>query len=329
MARGISLHVGVNRPSASAFPGLAPLAGCENDAVSMCDIAALAGFEPATLLQGPEATLGNVVAKIEEAAVALNAEPDGGTFLFTFAGHGCRVFDVDLNLGEEPDREDEALVLFDLLLLDDYVRRVLWPKFNQRVRVVGIADACHSGTSLMASIGVVVSEHLAVTLSGAGGVTSITEHTVELLSVTDAGRADDLAPPAFTDESAADGGLPALALNFGPREIPPGVASTHLNDEANRPAYESLNIPAERDAPPGVASLLTLAACQDNETTRDGFPHGAFTAALLEVWDGGAFAGTYAEFAARIKERLPNQTPLLTPKGEPDLRTRRPFSIAG
>ncbi|MFI6422484.1 caspase domain-containing protein [Streptomyces sp. NPDC050842] len=75
---------------------------------------------------------------------------------------------------------------------------------------------------------------------------------------------------------------------------------------------------------------LLVSACQDNQTAADGDVNGAFTAALLEAWDGGAFRGGYRDFHRAIQRRLPpTQSPNLHLTGAPapDFLDQRPFTV--
>ncbi|MFB7591047.1 caspase domain-containing protein [Streptomyces sp. NPDC056169] len=75
---------------------------------------------------------------------------------------------------------------------------------------------------------------------------------------------------------------------------------------------------------------LLVSACQDNQTAADGDVNGAFTEALLQVWDGGAFQGGYREFHRAIQRRLPpSQSPnlYLTGSPGPDFLNQRPFTV--
>lgn len=143
MTKGISVNVGLNKVTSSVFHATA-LDGCENDAKAMRDIAVAQHFESATLLIGSDATLDNVVNAVKAAAGKLGT---GDLFLFTFAGHGT--FKVVPASTEELDKHDESIVLTDHLLIDNFWRNELWPKFNPGVRVVAVADCCHSGTVLV------------------------------------------------------------------------------------------------------------------------------------------------------------------------------------
>ncbi|WP_338492098.1 caspase family protein [Streptomyces sp. SJL17-4] len=75
---------------------------------------------------------------------------------------------------------------------------------------------------------------------------------------------------------------------------------------------------------------LLVSACQDNQEASDGDVNGAFTGALLQVWDDGAFRGGYRDFHRAIQRRLPpTQSPNLYLTGTPDPRfvDQRPFTV--
>jgi hypothetical protein len=61
----------------------------------------------------------------------------------------------------------------------------------------------------------------------------------------------------------------------------------------------------------------------------DGPGNGAFTTALLSVWGGGRFGGTYPDFLSAIRARLLTQTPnyLAVGLGDPAWEATRPFTI--
>src|SRR5687767_11690455 len=83
MAKGISLHVGVNETIADGID-VSPLEGCVNDAEAMQEIAQSRGFTTQLLVQGA-ATFDAVRSEIRAAAQQLD---EGDIFLFTFSGHG-------------------------------------------------------------------------------------------------------------------------------------------------------------------------------------------------------------------------------------------------
>jgi|SRR5688572_11346679 len=138
MPIGRSLHIGINEFS-PVFPNATVLTGAENAAREMERLAQSRGFRAERLL-GPNASYAAVIAKLLKAADDSN---DGDIFLFTFCGHGT--FDTDRD-GDEDDYQDEALLLYDALLFDDELKLKIWPNFRRGVRVLMVADSCHSGT---------------------------------------------------------------------------------------------------------------------------------------------------------------------------------------
>lgn len=298
----------------------------------MSKIAIKRVFDEVKVLRGPEATFENVDREIKRAAGLLKS---GGLFLFTFAGHGCRLTDSEDLPDEEPDSRDEAIVLFDRLLLDDYLHRVLWPLFAKGVRIVAMADSCHSGTSLFASMNVetiIVTDHLAAIAPSEveGNANVVSVHTVEHLSVGSVVAAAEPTPLAAPDVPLLDEEVVTVG-GFRPREITVAQARAHFTAPANEQFYDDLlaQIPSLDDAPAIRADLLTVGACEDDNTTADGAADGfgAFTTALLEVWNGGAFSGTYLTFRDEIGTRLPNQVPTINPKPPPAFSAQQPFSI--
>ncbi|MFF5920438.1 caspase family protein [Streptomyces flavochromogenes] len=75
---------------------------------------------------------------------------------------------------------------------------------------------------------------------------------------------------------------------------------------------------------------LLVSACQDNQEASDGDVNGAFTEALLQVWDDGAFRGGHRDFHRSIQRRLPpTQSPNLYLTATPDQEfvDQRPFTV--
>jgi hypothetical protein len=139
MAKGISLHVGVNRVDPGHYAGwLGALNACEADATSVEAIARSTGFATRVLLTA-EATRARVGDAIRDAAARLAA---GDIFLVSYAGHGGQVPDAS---GDEPDAADETWCLYDGELIDDELHQ-FWRAFAPGVRVLVISDSCHSGT---------------------------------------------------------------------------------------------------------------------------------------------------------------------------------------
>ena len=94
-ARALSLHIGLNTVSASAYGGwTGPLAACEFDANDLAALARKQGMK-ATVLLTNKGTRANTLAGIRNAAKSLRA---GDLFFLTYSGHGGQVPDVT---GEE------------------------------------------------------------------------------------------------------------------------------------------------------------------------------------------------------------------------------------
>lgn len=141
MARGISLHLGLNSVDPAYYDGWSgPLQACEADAHSMADICGGQEFETRKLLTG-EATRGGVLGQLDALAGELQA---GDTLVISYSGHGGQLPDRNK---DEDDGLDETWCLYDGQLIDDELYRA-WAKFAAGVRVAVFSDSCHSGTLL-------------------------------------------------------------------------------------------------------------------------------------------------------------------------------------
>ncbi len=139
MAKGISLHIGLNEVDPNHYVGWkGELNACEADAEDMNDIAKSQGFK-STLLLTKQATRDTVIKSIKNAANALGK---GDIFFISYAGHGGQVPDRNR---DEADYQDETWCLYDGQLIDDELYE-FWALFQQGVRILVISDSCHSGT---------------------------------------------------------------------------------------------------------------------------------------------------------------------------------------
>jgi metacaspase-1 len=141
MARGISVHVGLNAVDPDHYDGWdGALAACEADANDMEALAKDRGFEKRTKLLTQEAKSDDIINAIEDAAREL--EP-GDIFFLTYSGHGGQV--PDANDEEESDSSDETWLAYDRQIVDDELY-ALWLKFEPGVRIIVLSDSCHSGS---------------------------------------------------------------------------------------------------------------------------------------------------------------------------------------
>jgi len=297
MAKGISIHVGVNQVTSTVFS--APkLNHCEDDANAMFDLATKAGFKPAVLL-GKTATLANVVKAIQDAADELES---GETFLFTFSGHGSRESNDNFI---EPDGRDETIVLSDHLLLDTFWLNDLWPRFKSGVRAIVVADSCHAGGAFTALDSLI--------LSLMSMKNFIMRRLAEMFGLRDSGSARQLR---------------RVVRRLRDQEKKKELAA--FKDIYDQQA--SVVAP-----PQGITvSRVILSACKAGEEAIELEGHGAFTQALLDIWGQGAFPGPNGVFANNyiglmdaIKNKFndPNQHPQLRQEGQPDFTSEPPFSI--
>jgi metacaspase-1 len=140
MAKGMSLHIGLNHVDPNHYQGWdGQLKGCVQDATDMAAIARKQKFAVSMLLN-EQATADAVKVAISTVAGQLKS---GDTFLLTYSGHGGQV--PDTNGDEMEDKQDETWVLFDRQLVDDELF-ALWGRFEAGVRVLMLSDSCHSGS---------------------------------------------------------------------------------------------------------------------------------------------------------------------------------------
>ncbi|WP_051675723.1 caspase family protein [Polaromonas glacialis] len=125
-------------------------------------------------------------------------------------------------------------------------------------------------------------------------------------------------------EFAAQYGRP---VNAPPRVRAADPAAVHANYLANKSNYEVSQWTHRASV---NASVTLISGCQDNQLSSDGDANGLFTQRLKEVWNGGAFSGSYAQFHSAIVARMPSdQTPNLFRSGvsNPAFDAEKPFTI--
>ena len=140
MAKGISIHIGLNSVDPDHYEGWdGALRACEADAKDMQALARKCKFKPGAFLLTKDATADAVAKAIKAAAKTLSK---GDMLFLTYSGHGGQVKDTN---NDEPDRMDETWVLYDRQLVDDELYD-LWGSFKTGVRVLVLSDSCHSGS---------------------------------------------------------------------------------------------------------------------------------------------------------------------------------------
>lgn len=277
MAKGISLHIGINRvdpvnyrlapthegwecvvvndqgalvrfPSSFHVAWEGPLTSCEKDAEDMFELARSQKFR-AKILRTEKATAKNVETAIRRAARQLSA---GDTFFLSYAGHGSQVEDLT---DDEWDGADETWCLYDRMFLDDE-QRALYAEFAKGVNIVVLSDSCHSGSATRSSN---------------------YDKTKE----------------------------PTSHRHRGQRSM--GERTAMAIYEGNKKLYDQIQRDLPNPAPKLKASRLLLAACQDHEHANGDDENGVFTRALKTVWSNGDFQGSYSELARAIRQELQSQ----------------------
>jgi len=311
MPTGISIHIGVNHVDQRHYGDPCALAGCVGDARAMHALAQAAGFE-ARLLLNEEATTTAVLAAIAAAAPRVGSD---GFLLLTYSGHGGRMVDR----GDDPedrdhlDRVDETWCLHDRQLIDDELYGC-WTQFAAGARVLVVSDSCFSAGMIRDDKKPDRAGQPRRTLWGEVLAPEVAEvlRAVESVMENDADRR--------RHRVTRSRGVLRRAL------LPRFARRVH---NRNRALYDAIQA-ALRERPwrPVEAQVMVLSAAQENETAADGDENGAFTRALLAVWEGGAFQGDYKGlYAALLKRLAPGQHPMLLMLKPPAFIHQRPFTI--
>ena len=298
MARGVSLHIGLNEVDPNHYkdgdgnPWKGELAACEADAHAMVDLATAQKFEVRGPLLSKQATSVAVVGEITKVAGEL--EP-GDIFFLTYSGHGGQVDDVS---GEEDDKLDETWCLYDGELIDDELYLEL-SRFAKGVRVLVLSDSCHSGT-----------------VTRAQPPPPIPGQRPKLMP-------PEIAKRVYAEHKDFYDRLQRAVMRASKSAAPgdPDAALAH--------AHAGVSSRLTNVSAACKAAVLLISGCQDNQTSMDGDHNGAFTEQLLKVWNQGGYRGNYAKFHAAIKAQMPrSQTPNLFTLGPAAaFAQQQPFAV--
>jgi hypothetical protein len=291
--KALSLHIGLNLVDPKAYAGWSgPLAACEFDANDMAALATSKGIKPTVLLT-KKGTRSAVLAGMRAAAKALKK---GDLFFLSYSGHGGQVPDTS---GDEPDKKDETWCLYDGQLIDDELYFEL-SRFAVGVRVLVLSDSCHSGS---------VTREIAPPPPPPGWRPKLMPEAVGMRTYAD--------NQAFYDQLQA--GVAKAVSGAGGVGADPDAALAQVVASGRLTASVTKFNP----------SVILISGCQDNQTSMDGDHNGAFTEALLKVWNHGAFSGTYASLHAKVRARLPgSQSPNLFTLGSAGaFLAQAPFTV--
>jgi len=122
------------------FSGASSLDGCINDKDDWAELFTNLHFDEISELEDDEAIRTRI--KNDIAGLVSNSV-SGDLLVVTYSGHGTSVYDTS---GDEGDGYDEALYVYDGVLLDDELSSII-KKLPAGVKMVFIFDSCFSGTS--------------------------------------------------------------------------------------------------------------------------------------------------------------------------------------
>jgi hypothetical protein len=349
----MSVHVGVDRLNAGHYGAAFALNSCVNDARAMSKIADQLGFR-SLVLENEQATVGNFTTFMRQASTTLSA---GDTLLVTFSGHGSQI--PDTGADAEADGLDETLCFHDRMLVDDEFYALLG-SLPEGIRVVCCFDSCHSGT-VAKQLDIPIEEetdrrrdeHMKDLSAAAAAFERVQTTTVS-------GGVPQSTVPLSSDELAkelngaggpaavpAAGGPPAEPADGDPRSktldlladlyaqgtTGPGKAIDWFAGiyDKNRELYDAVRDAAgPKDWVEVLASVVTLSACDDAQTTPAGLVYSLFTANILAAWSAGSFSGNYDQFMTALRGRSrADATPVLNTYGRSTagLVSNRPFIL--
>lgn len=341
-----SLSIGLNSVDPGAYAGWeGRLSACERDASAMRDLFNSIGCSGDILLTdsaGREQVKNAILANVR------NLKEEDYLYI-SYSGHGGQIPDKN---GDETDKKDETWCLFDGQLVDDSIAYLL-AQAPSGSNIVLFSDSCHSGT--VAKAVKVDSVHIpdtpkrmpleiAWSLKEQARKDAIYETlndriwtVMELFMANEASnrfnldigqlfesdryspreavsRMNDMRDYLKSEISAQMQALRKGTSNPTKAEMSSLLQSAiKITFEVFEDAvYETLKF---RKTAPG-ANILLISGCQDNQYSYEQGLHGAFTKAVLDVWDSGSFSGSWRRFYKKILMRLPpHQTPNLTIKG--------------
>lgn len=299
-AKGFVLSIGLSALDPNHYgTNIQTLSGPEQDASDMLDTATKSLQCKGQILLNKKATRSAVFNSIQLASSDLVSND---IFIVFFSGHGGEIPD---SKADAKNGMDQTWCLFDAQLLDRELYSQ-WATFREGVRIVVISDSCHS-------------EGISKLMFDAIEVATLTEH------------ADDKTNNNILDYVDPDTyGLADTAIerendrrNNTERLLHRKVKSLSVEKalsvwEKNKDFY--LNLIAHINSPsfPIPARVLSMSACEDDKEAADAgdFRNSVFTSALLSIWDGAQFQGSYIFYFNNVRD----QASTLNPK---QIATRR------
>jgi hypothetical protein len=297
--RGYSIHIAVSKLSPTAYDPVDPQPGMYQDLADMKQIATSEGF---TVLRDDlvdeKATHRDVIGAITDAQKKVGA---GDTLLITYSGHGSQI----------PDETGEAPMVDIWCLYDDYLisheLRPIWNGFDQNARIIVVLDSCHSSTATrqitphLTNFAIAKQREARLTLG-----TYLAGQTVASKAL----RAHMTRHAALKRQSTPSRLLPMeVAANFYAKN----------RDALNRRLADLHKRAESTDTTLIKPTVMTLAACKNEETALGGPTNGLFTRYLFSIWNQGRYTKPYNQFLADVGAKVQAEAALT-----PDDDTQKP-----
>ncbi len=243
--KGYSIHIGVNKVDQSHYGGITDLRAAVFDAKDMLKLSTETfGYENLAFLTDDTATSKNV---LNAFALANERCQDGDILLVSYSGHGSLIEDIWRNV--TPDELiDQTWCLYDRQLIDDEIKYA-FSQIKKKIRILVVSDSCHSGSVVRS-----------MALSGSSTFRELIIPGLNM-SMSDFCRENDLVEKKVPLEKSQE--IQGNNMDF----------------------YKEIldNTPHVEDPDSMDASVLLLAACEDDEVTFDGRRNGRFTHTLKYV----------------------------------------------
>jgi|GEM_PF-2036275 len=313
--RATSLHIGLNFYDHNNYPQASDLNSSMRDAAEMYRLARKWGYTlldgsslptwtsrvPPNVLLDSAATSEAVRNKIAEVSAGLRQR--GDVFFLTFSGHGARIPDRD---GDEDDHRDEAICLYDHLLIDDTIKCML-SKFAAGVRIYIVSDCCHSQSDVLAED--IVLDNLDKVVRSAVLRSDVDVKTSTSFRMSAPNELTVETKQVITLSAGAVPSDPPVAKSASGRRLLHGEDKAITKGEArsiwtrNKERYLAEPAATCSSSAQIDAFVVSFAACGDRENTPDGpapSTNSFYTQAFLEIIDPG-FTGNADELTKEIK----------------------------
>lgn len=329
--KGYAVHIACEEVDPNSYKGVVPkLGGPLRDLKFVQAVAKARGYEEVRVLVGKtddkeqRATRANVLKALKDAGEKAEA---GDIVLVTYSGHGGRIPDE----GADPDEksgQDNVWTLYDGMLVDDEVGMAL-SKYRAGVRVVVVLDSCHSETAVKGTR-LTAKDYRDLAAAKAANPSATTK--------------DLIAANQTVKDKLAQGYGPAADQGYQIRALDQSVETeTYF---ANQAFYKDLatkynSEEAIRNPEKAAPSVLTLAACRDEQVSIDLGTNGLYTAELKRLWENGWQDKSYDEYDTKLQVVVPFrasakvdkdgaplvQVPRMTPSKVPSFTGGKIFSI--